>query len=157
MRPNSLYWEIGATETIRCAIVSGRRCDATRGLSVATRLARAARKLRGCARYRRAQALADACFEEAVVECKKPDLQSEFLNALVSNSTPVWVFLINGIKLTGIISSFDVLSLSVQSPSGTQLVNKHAVATIIEQRAPAILPTRISTDRPKRRLFGDQS
>jgi host factor-I protein len=41
------------------------------------------------------------------------DIQSEFLRALIANQTPIWVFLVNGIKLTGVVASFDQYVLSV--------------------------------------------
>jgi host factor-I protein len=85
------------------------------------------------------------------------DVQSDFLNALVGNQTPVWVFLVNGIKLSGVIARFDKFALTVRSPSGTQLVYKSAVSTVIEQHAHLLPPTRIPTDQPKRRPFGGQS
>lgn len=91
------------------------------------------------------------------MELAKADLQFDFLNGLVLNRTPVWVFLVNGIKLSGVIASFDRFALSVQSPSGIQLVFKSAVSTVIEQHHQALLPTRVPTDRPRRRSFGGQS
>ncbi|SAK54383.1 RNA-binding protein Hfq [Caballeronia hypogeia] len=66
------------------------------------------------------------------------DIQSEFLRALVANQTPIWVFLINGIKLTGVVASFDQYVLSVQSASGTQIVYKNAVSTVIEQHTKSV-------------------
>ncbi|WP_075644387.1 RNA chaperone Hfq [Caballeronia cordobensis] len=71
--------------------------------------------------------------------------------ALVSNQTLVWVFLRNGIKLSGFIASFDTFALSVQSSSGTQLVFKNSVSTVIEQHPYPVAPTRDPTDRQKRR------
>ncbi|SAK91819.1 host factor Hfq [Caballeronia hypogeia] len=61
------------------------------------------------------------------------DIQSEFLRTLVEKQTPIWVFLVNGIKLTGVVASFDQYVLSIHSPSGTQIVYKNAVSTVIEQ------------------------
>ncbi len=48
------------------------------------------------------------------------------------------MFLVNGIKLTGVITAFDNYVLTVESPSGSQMVLKSAVSTVIEQHAPAI-------------------
>lgn len=66
------------------------------------------------------------------------DLQYEFLRAMVANQTPVWVFLVNGIKLTGVVAAFDQYVVAVQSPSGTQIVYKHAISTVIEQHTQSV-------------------
>jgi host factor-I protein len=66
------------------------------------------------------------------------DAQAEFLDKFITQRTPVWVFLINGIKLTGHIAAFDRYVITVESSFGTQLVLKSAVSTVIEQHA--ILP-----------------
>jgi host factor-I protein len=63
------------------------------------------------------------------------DLQTDFLNALVSERKIVWVFLINGIKLTGQLMSFDRYVLALESPSGIQVVFKSAVSTVSEPHA----------------------
>jgi len=94
--------------------------------------------------------------KEASVERGKADVQFDFLNSLVTNQTPVWVFLVNGIKLSGVIAWFDKFVLSVQSPSGVQMVYKNAVSTVIEQHALPVSPTRVPTDRPRRRSPGGQ-
>ncbi|SAK42924.1 RNA-binding protein Hfq [Caballeronia fortuita] len=78
------------------------------------------------------------------------DLQSDFLTVLVSNQTPVWVFLVNGIKLSGVISSFDKFSLSIRSGTDIQMVFKSAVSTVIEQHARPVLSTQLSAERPRR-------
>ncbi|WP_087039064.1 RNA chaperone Hfq [Caballeronia arvi] len=56
-------------------------------------------------------------------------------SASTEQRTPIWVFLVNGIKLTGVITSFDQYVLAVESNSVTQMVLKHAVSTVIEQHA----------------------
>ncbi|WP_061151978.1 RNA chaperone Hfq [Caballeronia arvi] len=81
------------------------------------------------------------------------DVQSDFLNTLVANQTPAWIFLVNGIKLSGVIASFDKYVLAVQSPSGTQIVCKNAVSTVIEQHALPMKAVRVPTDRPRRAAF----
>ena len=111
---------------------------------------------------KRARADADSRFErhssrEANVERGNANLQSDFLGALMANRTPVWVFLVNGIKLSGVIAAFDKFAVSVRSPSGTQLINKSAISTVIEQHAHPVAPTRVPTDRPRRWPPGGQS
>ena len=61
----------------------------------------------------------------------KPMLQDVFLNYLRKNKTPSTVFLINGVKLQGIVTWFDNFSLLLRRESHVQLVYKHAVSTIM--------------------------
>ena len=71
------------------------------------------------------------------------NLQDLFLNTLRRERTPVAVFLVNGIKLTGRIDSFDqfVIHLKGHDQAG-QMVFKHAISTISPSREVAITPSR---------------
>ncbi|MBF0422401.1 MAG: RNA chaperone Hfq [Magnetococcales bacterium] len=60
-------------------------------------------------------------------------VQDPFLNTLRKEKVPVTVFLINGIKLQGVITSFDNYCLLLKN-SVTQLVFKHAVSTVMPSR-----------------------
>jgi host factor-I protein len=57
-------------------------------------------------------------------------LQATFLQTLCDEKTPVFVFLVNGIKLHGTIQSFDNYVLAVQGDV-TQIVFKHAISTVM--------------------------
>ena len=59
------------------------------------------------------------------------DIQSDFLNDLRKNKVSVTVFLVNGVKLQGIITWFDNFSLLLRRDGHTQLIYKHAVSTIM--------------------------
>lgn len=61
----------------------------------------------------------------------RTNLQDQFLNTLRRERTQVSVFLVNGIKLTGRIDSFDqfVVHLKGHDQAG-QMVFKHAISTI---------------------------
>jgi host factor-I protein len=61
----------------------------------------------------------------------RTNLQEQFLNTLRRERTQVSVFLVNGIKLTGRIDSFDqfVVHLKGHDQAG-QMVFKHAISTI---------------------------
>ena len=61
--------------------------------------------------------------------------QNDFLNDIKSNKIAVTVFLINGVKLQGIITWFDDNSLLLRRDGHTQLVYKHAVSTIMPSTA----------------------
>jgi len=54
-----------------------------------------------------------------------------FLNYIRKNKTPVTVFLVNGVKLQGIVTWFDNFSLLLRRDGHTQLVYKHAISTIM--------------------------
>ena len=60
-------------------------------------------------------------------------LQDPFLNALRKERIPVSVFLVNGIKLTGQVESFDQFVVLLKN-SVSQLVYKHAISTIVPSR-----------------------
>ena len=58
-------------------------------------------------------------------------VQSDFLNDIKEGKVAVTVFLINGVKLQGIITQQDEESLLLRRDGHTQLVYKHAVSTIM--------------------------
>ena len=67
--------------------------------------------------------------------CEK---QEPFLDSLINGRTPVNIFLINGIRLSGIIRSYDQWVVLLDSPAGMQTIYKHSVSTIQdgEHKAP---------------------
>lgn len=64
---------------------------------------------------------------------KGTSLQEPFLHALRLESTPVFIYLVNGIKLQGEIESFDQYVIILRS-NITQMVYKHAISTIVPSR-----------------------
>ena len=58
-------------------------------------------------------------------------MQDVFLNHIRKNKVPVTIFLINGVKLQGVVSSFDNFSLLLRRDGHVQLVYKHAVSTVM--------------------------
>lgn len=58
-------------------------------------------------------------------------LQDTFLNHVRKQKTPLTVFLINGVKLQGIITWFDSFCVLLRRDGQSQLVYKHAVSTIM--------------------------
>ena len=67
-------------------------------------------------------------------------IQEEFLNNLSNNKVSVTVFLVNGVKLQGLITYFDEQSLLLSRDGHTQLIYKHAVSTIMPGTAVEIEP-----------------
>ena len=62
---------------------------------------------------------------------KPQNVQDVFLNHIRKTKTPVTVFLVNGVKLQGIISWFDNFSVLLRRDGHMQLVYKHAISTIM--------------------------
>ena len=62
---------------------------------------------------------------------KKQNLQDVFLNSVRKAKMPVTVFLVNGVKLQGIITWFDNFCVLLRRDSHSQLVYKHAISTIM--------------------------
>ena len=59
------------------------------------------------------------------------NVQDEFLNNIRKNKISVTVFLVNGVKLQGLITWFDSFSLLLRRDGHTQLIYKHAISTIM--------------------------
>ena len=62
---------------------------------------------------------------------KKQNLQDIFLNAVRKGKTPLTVFLVNGVKLQGIVTWFDNFCVLLRRDGQSQLVYKHAISTIM--------------------------
>jgi host factor-I protein len=62
---------------------------------------------------------------------KTQNLQDTFLNYVRKNKTPLTIFLINGVKLQGIVSWFDNFCVLLRRDGHSQLVYKHAISTIM--------------------------
>ena len=62
---------------------------------------------------------------------EKQSLQDSFLNGVRKDKNPVTVFLVNGVKLQGVITWFDNFSLLLRRDGASQLVYKHAISTIM--------------------------
>ena len=59
------------------------------------------------------------------------NLQDTFLNHVRKTKIPITVFLINGVKLQGIITWFDSFCVLLRREGQSQLVYKHAISTIM--------------------------
>ncbi|HGG59126.1 MAG TPA: RNA chaperone Hfq [Gammaproteobacteria bacterium] len=69
---------------------------------------------------------------------KGQTLQEPFLNILRKERIPVSIYLVNGIKLTGQVDSFDQFVVLLRN-SVNQMVYKHAISTIVPSK-PVKLP-----------------
>ena len=62
---------------------------------------------------------------------KFQNVQDVFLNKIRKEKMSVTVFLVNGVKLQGVITWFDNFSMLLRRESHIQLVYKHAISTIM--------------------------
>ncbi|MFQ5959398.1 MAG: RNA chaperone Hfq [Alphaproteobacteria bacterium] len=78
---------------------------------------------------------------------KSQNVQDVFLNHVRKNKLPVTVFLINGVKLQGVISWFDNFSVLLRRDGHVQLVYKHAISTVMPAAAIQLFdPSKEATD-----------
>jgi host factor-I protein len=61
----------------------------------------------------------------------KQNLQDAFLNHVRKIKVPVTIFLVNGVKLQGVITWFDNFCVLLRRDGQSQLVYKHAISTIM--------------------------
>ncbi len=62
---------------------------------------------------------------------KSQSVQDVFLNSIRKAKMPVTIFLVNGVKLQGIVTWFDNFSVLLRRDAHSQLVYKHAISTIM--------------------------
>lgn len=60
-------------------------------------------------------------------------LQDAFLNELRKEKVAVSIFLVNGIKLHGVVDSFDQYVVMLKN-TVTQMVYKHSISTVVPSR-----------------------
>ncbi|PIE01090.1 MAG: RNA chaperone Hfq [Thiothrix nivea] len=61
-------------------------------------------------------------------------MQNNFLDELIASKATVFCFLVNGIKLEGIIDAYDQFSIMLSANNGvgnTQLIMKSAISTVV--------------------------
>ena len=62
---------------------------------------------------------------------RSQNVQDVFLNHVRKEKTPVTVFLMNGVKLQGVITWFDNFSVLLRRDGQSQHVYKHAISTVM--------------------------
>jgi len=62
---------------------------------------------------------------------RKQNLQDTFLNSVRKTKTPLTIFLVNGVKLQGVVTWFDNFCVLLRREGQIQLVYKHAISTIM--------------------------
>lgn len=66
-------------------------------------------------------------------EVRNQSLQDNFLNQLRKQKMPVVIYLINGVRLKGVIRGFDSFVILLKETT-QQLIYKHAVSTIVPEK-----------------------
>jgi len=62
---------------------------------------------------------------------RSQNLQDVFLNHVRKHKVPLTIFLVNGVKLQGVVTWFDNFCVLLRRDGVSQLVYKHAVSTIM--------------------------
>lgn len=71
---------------------------------------------------------------------KKNNIQEIFLNFVRKNKTPLTMFLVNGIKLQGVVIGFDSFCVMLRRENHVQVVYKHAISTIMPNEPVKLQP-----------------
>lgn len=64
---------------------------------------------------------------------KPVNIQDVFLNYVRKNKILLTIFLINGVKLQGIVTWFDSATILLKREGHSQLIYKHAISTLMPQ------------------------
>ncbi len=59
------------------------------------------------------------------------NIQDSFLNTARKDKSPITIYLLSGVKLTGRIRSFDKYSVVLEANNQEQLIFKHAISTVV--------------------------
>src|SRR5687768_11655234 len=70
------------------------------------------------------------------MSARSVSLQDLFLNSVRRAKLPVGIFLLKGVKLQGLITSFDTFSVMLRREGISQLVYKHSISTIVPAEPP---------------------
>ncbi|MDD3370304.1 MAG: RNA chaperone Hfq [Alphaproteobacteria bacterium] len=85
----------------------------------------------------------------------KENLQDEFLSHLCKHKGPATIFLVNGVKLQGVITAFNDMTVLLRREAHEQLVYKHAISTIMPHAKISLIedeqsaPSEINEDRDR--------
>ncbi len=73
------------------------------------------------------------------------NIQDTFLNTVRKDKSPITIYLVSGVKLTGKIRSFDKYSVLLENNSQEQLIFKHAISTVVSGRGTSHVDTRMDS------------
>jgi host factor-I protein len=70
-------------------------------------------------------------WDTAMSADRAQNLQDTFLNHVRKSKIPLTIFLVNGVKLQGVVTWFDNFCVLLRRDGHSQLVYKHAISTIM--------------------------
>jgi host factor-I protein len=73
------------------------------------------------------------------------NIQDTFLNTVRKDKSPITIYLVSGVKLTGKIRSFDKYSVLLENNAQEQLIFKHAISTVVSGRVGPHLEGRVES------------
>src|ERR1700712_4294657 len=79
------------------------------------------------------------------------NIQDTFLNTVRKDKSPITIYLVSGVKLTGKIRAFDKYSVLLENNNQEQLIFKHAISTVVSGRAGAHFEPRGSGEMREQR------
>ena len=82
------------------------------------------------------------------------NIQDTFLNTVRKDKSPITIYLVSGVKLTGKIRSFDKYSVLLENNAQEQLIFKHAISTVVSGRVGPHMEGRIEAKPEARAQSG---
>jgi len=79
------------------------------------------------------------------------NIQDTFLNTVRKDKSPITIYLVSGVKLTGKIRSFDKYSVLLENNAQEQLIFKHAISTVVSGRVGPHVEGKLEGARPEPR------
>ena len=76
------------------------------------------------------------------------NIQDTFLNTARKDKSPITIYLMSGVKLSGRIRSFDKYSVVLETNNQEQLIFKHAISTVVMGRGGHHMERPASEHRP---------
>jgi host factor-I protein len=76
------------------------------------------------------------------------NIQDTFLNTARKDKSPITIYLMSGVKLSGRIRSFDKYSVVLETNNQEQLIFKHAISTVVMGRGAHHMERPASEHRP---------
>jgi host factor-I protein len=80
-------------------------------------------------------------FGDFSMEKPAQNIQDSFLNNARKDKVVLTIYLMSGVKLSGRIKSFDKYSLVLETNNQEQLIFKHAISTVVTQKAVYLHPS----------------
>src|SRR5262245_29696391 len=115
---------------LMASATSACRRPSVRGLSTDDE-SRKSRKTQREKKRNRGEGSAQKNGNTAMAADRAQNLQDTFLNHVRKSKTPLTIFLVNGVKLQGVVTWFDNFCVLLRRDGHSQLVYKHAISTIM--------------------------